>query len=133
MPRKRQIDPDIWRSRQFVGLSRSARLLFIGMISLADDEGRLKGAPLDLRMCVLPGDNIRPDRVQKWRDECVKAGLVKLYESPEGEPLLWLPNWHKHQHVNRPYPSKLPAHPQDDGRVDETEHKAGKSVSKRYV
>ena len=43
MARKRMIDPNIWDSEDFSKLSILGRLLFIGMFSNADDEGRGKG------------------------------------------------------------------------------------------
>ena len=114
MPRKRQIDPGFWTSEQVVGLSIPARLMFVGMISTADDEGRLKGAALCLKLTVFPGDAVELQQVAEWRDEVVAGGLANRYQV-EGTELLWMPNWHKHQHVNRAYPSKLPPHPDDKG------------------
>ena len=40
MARRRMIDPNFWESEDVSRLSLFARLLFIGMISNADDEGR---------------------------------------------------------------------------------------------
>ena len=40
MARKRMIDPAIWQSQDFSRLSMLAKLVFIGLFSYADDEGR---------------------------------------------------------------------------------------------
>ena len=42
MARKRMIDPSIWESEDFSKLSYLGRLLWIGLFSNADDEGRGK-------------------------------------------------------------------------------------------
>lgn len=42
MARKRMIDPSIWINEDFGTLSNLAKLVFIGLFSLADDEGRRK-------------------------------------------------------------------------------------------
>ena len=40
MPRRRMIDPQIWRNEKIGSLSDTGRLLFIGIFSQADDDGR---------------------------------------------------------------------------------------------
>ena len=116
MARKRQIDPGFWTSEQVASVKVPERLMFLGCISNADDEGRLKGSPAYLKMAIFPADRMTLTRVQAMRDAIVTAGLAKLYADADGEPLLWMPNWHKHQYMNRSYPSKLPPHPDDPGR-----------------
>lgn len=51
------IDPNIWEDPEFASLSRDARLLFIGLISNADDEGYLRGHPGALKRLVFGFDN----------------------------------------------------------------------------
>lgn len=118
MPRKRQIDPDIWTSEQFTLLSLPARLLFIGMFSVADDEGRLKGSPAALKARIFPIDTVELEPVRVWRDEILNARkndkdtpLALLYEH-RGNEYLSVTGFKKHQHINRKYPSKLPAPPE---------------------
>ena len=50
------IDPGIWRSKGFLRVSREARLLFIGMITFADDCGYGEADPMALRVSIFPGD-----------------------------------------------------------------------------
>ena len=105
MARKRQIDPDIWTSEQFINLSIEARLMFIGMISLADDEGRLKGNSLYLKTNLYPADNYTTDKIKKWRDEVINQLLTHYYQV-NGQELLWLPNFRKYQYMTKRFPSK---------------------------
>lgn len=111
MARKRQIDPDIWTSEQVVTLPVEARILFIGLISHADDEGRLRGSPLSLKVSVFPADTYEIDQIKKWRDEIVAHKLAVYYEK-DGSEYLWLPNFRKFQYMTKIFPSKLPAPPE---------------------
>ena len=49
MARKRMIDPNIWQSEDFSRLSTLGKLVFIGLFSLADDEGRGRCNPVYLK------------------------------------------------------------------------------------
>ena len=115
MARKRQIDPGIWASSQFMSLGPWERLLFIGLISNADDEGRMVAEPTHLRAKIFPGDDVRPGRVKQWRDKLAAVGLIIVYSADTGvhgaDTLVYLalPNWHKYQFVNKRYPSVIPA------------------------
>ena len=40
------IDPNIWQSEDFSKLSTLGKLVFIGLFSLADDEGRGRSNPV---------------------------------------------------------------------------------------
>jgi len=108
MPRKRQLDPAIWTSEQFMALSHGARLLFIGLISNADDEGRIKAGDSYLKAIVFPSDNIEDDDIMVWRHEITEQELVHLY-SVNGKEYVWLPTFLKYQYINRKVASKLPA------------------------
>ena len=113
MARKRQIDPGIWTSEQFINLQDPwARLLFIGIFSNADDEGRLKASPAYLKTIVFPGDTVTVQQVLQWRDMLIGQGLIQVYANGT-EPIeyLSLPTWKKYQYISKPYPSKLPAPP----------------------
>ena len=103
------IDPGIWANEQVNTLSREARLLFIGMVSNADDEGRLHGSARFLKANIFPYDeDLKANKVKDWRDEVVNVGLALHYEV-EGVEYLSLPTWHRHQKISHPYASSLPA------------------------
>ena len=108
MPRKRQIDPGIWTNEGFVSLCHSARLLYIGLISHADDDGRIKAGALYLKCALFPADDCALDDVAGWLDSIAAARLVLLNEA-DGEPYAALPTWHKHQYITKRLPSKIPA------------------------
>jgi len=118
MARKRTIDPGIWTSDQFTSIkSPWARLLFIGIISNADDEGRMVANPRHLRAVVFPGDGHKEDRMGQWRDILAANGLINVYKCPASAQILdateylFLPNWTKYQHISKRYPSLIPEPP----------------------
>lgn len=84
MARIRSIKPSIWIDERFIGLSREARLLCIGMISHADDEGRLLATAVRLAGDIFPADDLKPAQVLKWRTEIQQAGLIEVYEVSVG-------------------------------------------------
>lgn len=110
MARIRSIKPSIWGDERFAGLSRDARLLALGLISNADDAGRFIASPTAIAGAVFPHDELSPATIRKWRDEIARRGLIQLYKIG-GLDYGWFPNWKKHQVINRPSPSVLPAPP----------------------
>jgi hypothetical protein len=110
MPRIRTIKPGFWSDAGVVSLSHEARLLLIGLISMADDEGRFVATPAAIRGYVYPFDDVTDVSVRKRRDEIAKVGIVYVY-SADGLELGQLPNFLRHQRVNRPTPSVIPPPP----------------------
>src|SRR5579864_4732157 len=111
MARKRDLDPALWENEDLAAVPRDARLLFIGCISQADDDGRLKGSARFLRAKVFAYDeDITAADVEAWRDQLVQRGPLCLY-TVDAEQYAHLPNWAKWQSINRRMPSKLPPCP----------------------
>lgn len=107
MARIRTIKPAFWGSSATAILSRDARLLMLGLISMADDDGRFLASTNAVNGYVFPNDDLAPTKVRKWIDELAKAGLVHEYER-DGVRYGCLPSWHEHQVINRYTPSVLP-------------------------
>ena len=114
MARIRSIKPSIWGDERFAGLSRDGRLLCIGLISAADDAGRFIASPTAIAGAVYPHDELSPATIRKWRDEIGRSGLILIYKVG-GRDYGWFPNWKKHQVINRPTKSVLPAPPSYGG------------------
>lgn len=107
MARIRTIKPDTWGSSDIAPLSRDARLLFIGLISMADDDGRFLAAINAINGYVFPNDDLPPAKVRKWLAEIAGVQSIHLYTC-DGIAYGVIPNWHKHQVINRYTPSRLP-------------------------
>lgn len=114
--RIRTIKPEFWQSENVARCSLLARLLFLGLVSNADDDGRLRGAPAIVRATVFPYDEITLDEVSRALDELSTRALAVLY-TVDGDHYIALPGWHKHQRIDRPSKSTLPPPPAigDDG------------------
>lgn len=107
MPRKRMISPSFWTDEKLGQCKRDERLLFMGLISLADDEGRGRANPVLLRSSVFPYDDLRVPDIDKWLRNLAGLHLIALY-SVAGQSYYSLPGFRKHQTINKPTPSQLP-------------------------
>lgn len=107
MPRIRTIKPEALQHRKVGRLSDRAFRLWIGLITQADDLGRLRWDLEQYRVIVWGyHEEIGPGVVQEALDELLESGLVVEYG--DQEPLLALPSWGDHQKVDHPRPSVLP-------------------------
>lgn len=110
MARIRTIKPTFWEDEKIGALSPHARLLFIGSWNLADDEGRLRWTPEYLNVSLFMYDGLSSKRVAALMAEIEAQGLVLAYKAA-GRDLGQITRWSKHQRINRPQQSALPAHP----------------------
>jgi hypothetical protein len=100
VPNKRMLHSKIWESSQFLELNYVGRLLFIGMISLGDDEGRLRGDGWYLKGHIFSRDRVTPKEIEKLRDQIEKKGLIIVYKR-ETEIFIQHPNWTKYQTLRK--------------------------------
>lgn len=115
MARKRMIDPSIWADEDFGNLSPMAQILFIGMISNADDEGRLPGNALFLTSTIMPFKGLSKEKSIELRNEVVThMRSVILYAVDEKEYLQFM-KWRSYQTINKASESKYPSLPEDYG------------------
>lgn len=90
----------IWTSQQFGHLSPKARLLFIGTITLADDDGRLVGEPSYLRGQIFPYDEIDVQEMKSLKKEVEDSGLILSYEVGNFQ-YIEHPKWLEYQAIRR--------------------------------
>lgn len=112
MARQRFIWPTIWADPEFGRLKDSERILFIGLFSNADDEGRLLADPSYLRSIIWPyEDNLTGRKVRGIRDAVVSScDSICLYEV-DGIEYIALRKWESYQHPKYPKPSAHPPPP----------------------
>lgn len=126
------ISPEIWESQSFGELSLLAKVLFIGMISQADDDGKGVLSPQLLKSKILPYDELRIADIDKALKEIGHNASVAesadadkareerghkmsvVYYEVGGKQYYCFENWRKWQTINRPIPSKLPNPPDTD-------------------
>lgn len=108
MGRIRSIKPEFPQSESIGRLSRDARLLFIQLWTLADDEGRLRGASPLLASLLYPYDQEAPGLIDLWMSELESESHIVRYKNGKSSYVQIL-NWGDHQKIDRPGKSKLPA------------------------
>jgi len=104
---RRMIDAGIWANEHFAMLPPMARLLQIGIINMADDQGRMKAHPAYLRSQIFPYDDVLVDDVQSWLDMIAANDTLMLYETG-GKNYLQLLNWWQYQSPAFASPSQYP-------------------------
>lgn len=93
----RIIHKSFFINESFSQVEFGARLLYVGTIVHADDEGRMKASPKYLKALIFPFDEvIRISSVMAWRDKLSASGLIQLYAAG-GQEYLVHPNWKKWQ------------------------------------
>lgn len=117
MARIRTIKPSFWAACGH--MTRDARLLAVGLISMADDAGRFVATQQAILGYVFPLDtDVTPAKLTRWLAEVTDKRpsadrpLVEMYDI-DGVPYGWFPKYRKHQRINRPQPSALPPPPAD--------------------
>lgn len=125
MPRIRTIKPEFFTSIDIAALPMTARILFIGLWTHADDEGRGLNEPRLIKAALFPlDDDVTAGTVDDLMDALHNAGLVKLYEDDEKRALFQVTGWKKHQRIDKPRPSRYlsptdPALVVDDSTTDQ--------------
>lgn len=111
MARIRSLRPEVWDDEAVGSVCRDARLLFVGLITQADDEGRFRARSALLRARVFPYDDLSAHEVDAWLEALHAAQLIVLYEVA-GERYGYLPGWRSNQKIDRASASRLPAPPE---------------------
>lgn len=108
--RARLLKPDFFDDEDLALVPFGARLLFQALWCQADREGRLEERPLKLAAFAFPYDNevqrAARESVVEYIDALVQAGCVVRYEV-DGQKLLWLPHFKKHQKVHQNEPQSV--------------------------
>jgi hypothetical protein len=112
-PRIRTVKPEMRQDERYGRMSRDARELFNGLITMADDEGRLRAMPAAILGHVFPYDDDAPRKLDRWLREVIASGMVIAYEV-DGVAYLAFRRWRRHQQINRPRASELPPPPDPD-------------------
>jgi hypothetical protein len=95
------ISPEIWRDKKVVRISDAAFIVWIGCITMADDEGIIE-PDAEGWFYEFARRELSPEKIQAAFGEVVAQGMVILYGSYG-----FIPSWYKHQVLNRPSKTKL--------------------------
>src|SRR5215207_176720 len=112
MARIRTLKPEFWGDERFAECSARTRLTFLGLLSACcDDEGRTRAHPKFIKASVYPyDDGVSAADVESDVDALERIGRVRRYVVG-GETFLEVINFKRHQKIDKPTASKLPAPP----------------------
>ena len=140
MARSRNIKPGFFLNEDLVELPFETRLLFIGLWTLADREGRLEYRPKKIKMAIFPADEV--DVVDSI-SQLERVGLLVSYgASPEKPglsqaseilPYIQIVNFIKHQRPHhRESKSEIPS-PEEPGQAPESNVRAALIPDSGYL
>ena len=95
MARIRTIKPDFFKNEQLSELPAIARLLFVGLWTQADREGRMLDRPKRLKAEIFPYDNVD---LEKELSRLQNAGFIKRYEVGDLK-VIQIDKFTKHQRI----------------------------------
>lgn len=122
MARKRMIDPGIWQSEDFGKLSLLAKMVFIGLFSLADDEGRGRCNSTYLKSTIFPYDeSLRSADIDKTLSE-ISSNMSVIFYTHDGSSYYSLLSWNTFQKIDRPSESKIPEYDEKTMEILFDEH-----------
>jgi hypothetical protein len=135
MARIRTIKPEFWCDEKLSPLSAVDRLTFLGLISMADDYGRVHDNVKIIDAFVFPNsdDSVRESLANLSRIIRINRGI-----SSSGMAIIEIVNWTKHQKVDKPQPKlALPAidqkNPENIGKTHVRELVANDSRTAREL
>lgn len=113
MARSRNIKPGFFTNDDLVELDFATRLLFAGLWTIADREGRLQDRPKKIKIDLFPADNVDVDAMlQSLHD----SKFIVRY-AVDGVRFIQIQNWGKHQ--NPHYAEKPSEIPDINGKLPE--------------
>lgn len=117
MARKRMIDPSMWINEDFGTLSILSKLVFIGLFSNADDEGRGKASPAYIKAVLFPyNDDLRIADIEKALLEISSKMSVIFYSCNENK-YYTLTSWNTFQKIDKPTDSKIPSYDETNPNI----------------
>lgn len=112
-PRIRSFKPELFQHEKVGRLTDKGRVLMFGLISMADDEGRFRCLSPSVIGHVFPYDQITHGRLGKLLGELEREQIILRYVV-EGVPYGAFRNWRRHQRIEKPTASEIPAPPDAD-------------------
>lgn len=111
MARIRTIKPEFWADEKLAPLSPIDRLVFLGLISQADDQGRLVDNVRLIDGLLFPETS---DTSRESLETLARLKRVIRYTTASGQNVLQVAKWEEHQRVDHPSKYCLPG-PYDEG------------------
>lgn len=102
MPRIRSLKYEYFINEDLAQVSAEARLLGLGLTTVADREGRMEDRPMRLKVVLFPYHDVDVDALL---NELESARFISRYQVA-GQRFIAITNFHKHQ---KPHPKEQPS------------------------
>ncbi|WP_324723813.1 hypothetical protein [Lelliottia sp. JS-SCA-14] len=128
MARSRNIKPGFFTNDELAECSPYARLLFAGLWTIADKEGRLDDRPKKVKAMVLPFDDVDcNDLLQQLHSH----KFINRYQVND-EQFIQINNWKKHQNPHcKEAASEIPEPVENDSSTGQEQCKDGEDEDKK--
>lgn len=128
MARARNIKPGFFLNDLLAEIEPLGRLLFAGLWTIADREGRLEDRPKKIKAAVLPYDDCDVDHLL---NELSKRDFIIRYEV-NGEKYIQIVKWEKHQNPHyKEVKSEIPPYINHNENVNQTKKKVTTKAKKQ--
>jgi len=116
--RTRNLKPGFFKNNKLAKLGPLSQLIFAGLWTIADREGRLEDEPERIKVEVLPYDTGKVSSIDVCLSKLHESGFILRYEV-DGNKYISIPKWHEHQkpHYMEP-PSEIPPPPGTENRYN---------------
>lgn len=108
MTKRRMVTSAIWENPKFAAMKYRQQVLLLGLITNADDQGRLRGDPNRIKSLVFPYSSMSRKTIERDLVPIENNETIVRYKS-DGSPYIQLVNWWVYQKSNWAAPSKYPA------------------------
>ncbi len=122
---RRMLDSTILQNEKFASMPVMARMLVVGMVVTADDQGRGKAHPVFLRSQIFPYEDVPQVDIEQWLALAAKNETVLIY-SVDGKDYYQFVNWWTYQSHQYAMPSQFPKPPGWSDRIR-------KSITKGHI
>lgn len=113
MARIRTVKPETWTSESLAQVTLSAERTFLGLLTQSDDHGRFRDNAAVIAGLLWP---LRAEHtavhVEDDLQQLGDAGLICRYGGCDGRRYLHIVTWAKHQRIDKPSQSRVPACPE---------------------
>lgn len=102
MPRIRSVKPQFWLDENLGKIPRDARLLYIGLWNLSDDQGVFEWRPARIKIQLFPyDDDISAADIEKWLGLLVGSKDIAKFEY-SGHAFGYIKSFLEHQEIKKP-------------------------------
>ena len=107
MARNRMIKPEFWEDEKVGEMSFGARLLFIGSLNYADDEGYIRWNPEYINSSIFIYDNLSKNKIKTFMKELENLKIIEVFETKNHFFVAKIKNFKKHQKISHPQATKF--------------------------